>query len=409
MTKVLFVGGAYGKTMSTNGLCLRAVARVLRDRGCEVHFLAETEHDEPREQVIDGCHVHRVPATLFNRVRHFSMRHSNDVAGRLAYLLQRLLGVRTLFLLPWYPLRDPLQCRAYARTAAALHREFDFDLAVCAFSPLPSLFAGERLKARHAVPIVSYFLDTLTDRQSTHHFLSPKFINGQGFKYEKRFFSNSDLILNLRCHEPHFTSSRYDVYRSKLAIVDIPFLENRLSPQVDSRAAAGSTRAVYTGGIRISHMLAALDILSRIEHVSVHVYSSNSIVLPSRPFLVKHGQVTHQAALAAQATSDVLLSTGSNLPSFLPSKVIEYISTGKPVIHFYDNEDDVALVYFRTYGNSCLINVKDDPEESARRIEAFLARRPAPCDWNHLQQLFPMNRPAYTAELILNKLGVELE
>ena len=51
-----------------------------------------------------------------------------------------------------------------------------------------------------------------------------------------------------------------------------------------------------------------------------------------------------------------LLSIGNLNPSQLPSKVIEYISTGKPVIHFVEIQDDPVLEIADEFSNLIVIN-----------------------------------------------------
>lgn len=43
-------------------------------------------------------------------------------------------------------------------------------------------------------------------------------------------------------------------------------------------------------------------------------------------------------------------------PSQLPSKVIEYLSTGKPVIHFVEIQDDPVLEIADEFSNLIVIN-----------------------------------------------------
>ena len=62
--------------------------------------------------------------------------------------------------------------------------------------------------------------------------------------------------------------------------------------------------------------------------------------------------VTRNEALEKMVNSlHCLLSIGNLNPSQLPSKVIEYISTGKPVIHFVEIQDDPVLEIANEFSN----------------------------------------------------------
>ena len=58
-----------------------------------------------------------------------------------------------------------------------------------------------------------------------------------------------------------------------------------------------------------------------------------------------------------------LLSIGNKNPSQLPSKVIEYISTGKPVIHFAEIENDPVIEISKRYSNLIVIYKSSDKDQ----------------------------------------------
>ena len=67
--------------------------------------------------------------------------------------------------------------------------------------------------------------------------------------------------------------------------------------------------------------------------------------------------VTRNEALEKMVDSlHCLLSIGNLNPAQLPSKVIEYISTGKPVLHFVEIQDDPVLKIADEFNNLILIN-----------------------------------------------------
>ena len=67
--------------------------------------------------------------------------------------------------------------------------------------------------------------------------------------------------------------------------------------------------------------------------------------------------VTRNEALEKMVNSlHCLLSIGNLNPSQLPSKVIEYLSTGKPVIHFVEIQDDPVLEIADEFSNLIVIN-----------------------------------------------------
>jgi len=74
--------------------------------------------------------------------------------------------------------------------------------------------------------------------------------------------------------------------------------------------------------------------------------------------------VPRQEALNKMADSiHCLLSIGNLNPNQLPSKIIEYLSTGKPVIHFAELENDPVYDLESSFNNLLIITNKDNISE----------------------------------------------
>ena len=71
--------------------------------------------------------------------------------------------------------------------------------------------------------------------------------------------------------------------------------------------------------------------------------------------------VSREEALEKMVSSfHCLLSIGNLNPSQLPSKVIEYISTGKPVIHFAEIPNDPVMEIAEKFNNLIIITKDSD-------------------------------------------------
>ncbi|MFQ5734643.1 MAG: hypothetical protein ACE5KM_22135, partial [Planctomycetaceae bacterium] len=62
-----------------------------------------------------------------------------------------------------------------------------------------------------------------------------------------------------------------------------------------------------------------------------------------------HGTVSRNAAQHALQQADVLVNLGNDLPYGLPSKVVEYAATGKPILNLSLIRDDVSARFLRNY------------------------------------------------------------
>ncbi len=100
--------------------------------------------------------------------------------------------------------------------------------------------------------------------------------------------------------------------------------------------------------------------------------------------------------------SDFLISMGNSVSSFQPSKIYEYISYGKPIIHFYYKEKDYAL---EMYPFSLQIKIGSDLKEAASRIETFINEMHNKCiDKDEVENIFYCNSNDNIKSIILGCL-----
>ena len=70
-------------------------------------------------------------------------------------------------------------------------------------------------------------------------------------------------------------------------------------------------------------------------------------------------------------SSHCLLSIGNKNPNQIPSKVVEYLATGKPIIHFTEIDDDPVISLSNEFDNLLTIN-KDNTEETLMTLQERL-------------------------------------
>ena len=93
-----------------------------------------------------------------------------------------------------------------------------------------------------------------------------------------------------------------------------------------------------------------------------------------------------------------LLSIGNKNPNQIPSKVIEYLATGKPIIHFTEIDDDPVINLSNEFHNLVTLNKSDDEKKLSSLIEEM---------FNKIEKFdtdkFINN---YTAESIIDNLDI---
>lgn len=124
----------------------------------------------------------------------------------------------------------------------------------------------------------------------------------------------------------------------------------------------------------------ALKLFSKIKNPQIKLY----IIGGGLEELICHyatesnGRIVHKGVLTLDETqreigeADILLNIGNNDIHFVPSKIFDYISTGKPIVNTYKDTACPTLPYFAKYGNSICVNENNDVEKEAEKVEKFI-------------------------------------
>lgn len=125
--------------------------------------------------------------------------------------------------------------------------------------------------------------------------------------------------------------------------------------------------------------------------------SASIITLPNQPYDV---------ALQAMADADILINIGNSVPVHMPSKTLEYINTGKPVVNFYKMDDCPTLYYTKRYPLCLNMSERDgDIDAAARRFIDFCVKNKGKTvDRGYIETEYADCTPKYIAQKILDVL-----
>jgi len=101
-----------------------------------------------------------------------------------------------------------------------------------------------------------------------------------------------------------------------------------------------------------------------------------------------HGIVKKEKVYKLMKEADVLINIGNNIPYQLPSKVVEYASTGKPILNIVKKETDNSINFFNNY--PIVLNIIEESnktiDEQSQEIKGFLQILPRQINANKLKQ-----------------------
>ena len=91
--------------------------------------------------------------------------------------------------------------------------------------------------------------------------------------------------------------------------------------------------------------------------------------------IIYHGEVDSETALSCMLAADILVNIGNTVLNMMPSKLLTYISTGKPILNFIKDPACPTLPYMEKYPMALNILETEIPtEEDVSRVREFILR-----------------------------------
>lgn len=120
----------------------------------------------------------------------------------------------------------------------------------------------------------------------------------------------------------------------------------------------------------------------------------------------------HDEAIQEMLSSDILISIGNNVINQMPSKIFEYISSGKPIVHFYKRADDPTINYLIKYPMSLLIDEKNTNILEAQKMinDFYSSYSGKKIPFDQIESIYSKNTPyevGITISNILEKINNE--
>lgn len=169
-------------------------------------------------------------------------------------------------------------------------------------------------------------------------------------------------------------------YHNKTTEIHIPMVKKHKLPEV--RKNTNKIVLIYAGlfykDLRNPEKM--LDILSKLENnCEIKLFSKvcediveNKKHLFTECQLITNGLISHEECIKEIAKADILINLGNSITNQMPSKILEYISFGKPILNFYFTEEDMCLPVLRKYPIVLNINVNNYSETDVEEIKKFI-------------------------------------
>ncbi len=404
MNNILVITGQYWPKPSANGACLDQILKGLFEEGYFSHVVSFTPLEDDYES--EYCKTYSVPVFVRTATTRWYRKLQSGVNQLKCFPLQGAGIIE----------KAQLICER-------LIKEYQITTVLCVQKPASCGYLGVKLKNKNPeLRTILYELDSLTDNISNYRSWT-KYLRKRNNKLESLIYKNMDLILYLESHRRYYAQQRYDEFASKMKCVDIPLIDTETYNTSRQSDNSNPKKMIYSGvltkGNRTPDYL--LDILEAAGEkglqAKMHFYSrgdcedllrekSNGSM---KETVYAHGYVSKEELDKEVASSDVLVSIGEvfngKVYSF-PSKIIYYISMGKPILHIAPNRDDMCLSYLEKYPQALVLYQEHNLQENVDSLISFIETLDGSLvNFELIQDRFKRNTARYTVDEIMDYLN----
>lgn len=161
--------------------------------------------------------------------------------------------------------------------------------------------------------------------------------------------------------------------------------------------------------IKVFRALRALDANSlplELYALSIGVSAVKAAARETPQCIIAHDALPAREMVSVLRQSAALVSIGNRNTFQKPSKHIEYMAMGKPIIHFAYLPNDPALDDLEHYPLALVLYEADEPRQSAMKLDAFLREYAnKELTFKEVVQAFPEGTPEHVSDVLLEAIA----
>ena len=399
-----------------------AIADYWATQGHQVHVISAGGLGAVSEERLNGVQVHRVGGAISEKLRGWLKRKALQAASENAgpFGNNKLSGlgslVKAIHDLTWKKLYWPeSNCLWFfpARAKALrLAKKVSLDAVISTSTPYTGHLVGKAVKK--AYPDVPWTVDI-----------------GDPFCFGQPAWNNTALyeglnqrseagVLELADSISVTVESCKKAYgemflgtEGKITVIP-PLYSGAISSHQKKPEAAKGIRLVFTGSLykEIRNPAYLLELLSGVFEktptIEAHFYGRiNDCADLFEPYLNKypnnifvHRMVSREVAADALGQADVLINIANKTRHQLPSKLVDYMASGKPILNIISIEDDNSMSFLQSYPITATFmeNFDGKAKNNVEKMSEFIANSKPVSQQKIKQLLHPYQVPAIEAQ-----------
>lgn len=387
---ILVIIGNYYPLSSSVANCTKPLLKSLVENGHNVQLVTNnTEGKDIPSVDIDGISIHSIGDTYAIQVRKINSIFEKTKTNK--YLKAIFIKILKL---PYYirynlfakePGMGGWSIKKNMKYCLMLHQKFDFDVMISISQPFTSHLIAQQLN-KHCKNEMMWVLYEFDPYSYNFTFSKHKSIQAQLRKQELAVFASVDKII--------LTPELYEFYKNKdlgkyyYKMQQVPYMfvySNRALGIDKEEGILGIEKNclfAYAGGFYKDirnpnfalHLFESLDIKFKfLLFTSYREEEFQRIIDHSFSIFTVMEEVDQNEVISWLLKANFLVSIGNTVEIQVPAKIFEYMSLGKPIIHFSKIPNDPSNKYFNLYPAVLIIKEYEaSHEEQVKLLERFI-------------------------------------
>lgn len=298
-----------------------------------------------------------------------------------------------------------------------LHNKNPFFGIVSLTFPIETVVAMSLFKKTHTELItIPILFDNFIESKTLNYFAFIKKIKfNNNIKLFNSILNNANLILSMHSLKKMFQTYTDDPIIESTEFVEHPLIVKPLENKTTKNRER--IRVVFAGGLSRNHV-EPYYVLKLIDKININVvfefYTFGNLfekfksVTKLKKNILVHEKVDRVTLSEVYQNADYLLSIGELKGEQMSSKIFDYISYTKPIIHVSYTENDINKKILNKYPNSLILNVTDSFESNMTKLEEFISNIDRTnLSFKEVFKLFNDATPNYIAKKIKERIEID--
>jgi glycosyltransferase involved in cell wall biosynthesis len=395
--KVLIISFQYWPALNARAFRWTALAEDWARKGRDVHVVCARLPDRPAVEVVNGVKLHRVGNAWIERLRGAGVPIANNGTTAKRNAIRRVVTAAARAI--WHAIYWPDTSCTWYFAARGKARELVAALApeaVVSVSPAFTAVAVGRTLAA-GKPKRFHWLIDLGDPFSFAEEAPPnnlRLYRRLNVRFERGCFAAADSVSVTTGDTRDRYAALFPESAHKIAVIPPLVALPEAGSGIENGLRSDRRRLAFLGRLyptirRPDFLLALFAAFAEGpggERYELHFYGETWECQASfAPYghmlgrnLFLHGPVPRDRAASAMRSADFLINIGNDTRYQLPSKIVEYAMTGRPILNLAPRPDDSSARFLEDHPAHLTLTARTGgpTPEDVHRLREFLARKP---------------------------------